>query len=210
MEHDDRWSFTLAYVALAVTLSIVISLFWLLVVVAFHGALECYRQQSLHPGRGGLARRVAWELKLDLALVLLAMAMAVYMEFILGLAGIGSAARLGAQGAQGVARAAGWSRGLRGVLLSLDDAAHLVRMTGRKNTNGTGEADQVEAGPAHEAAVADQALRPWRSPRLGDRIAIGLAAFSLLCLLIAPLLPPFHGPDVLRLLLAELHPWPTD
>lgn len=195
MNHDQRWSFTLVYVALAVTLSIVISLFWLVAVVAVHGAFECYRQRQLHPGRP-VAGLVVWELKLDIALVLLAMAMAVYMEFILGLAGIGGAARLGAQGAQGVARAAGWSRGLRGVLLSLDDAAHLVRMTGGANDSSDGDADPQP--------------RPWRSPVLGDKISIGLAAISLFSVLFAPLLPAFDWSQIAGILLAELHPWPTD
>lgn len=40
IEHDDRWGFTIAYITLAVVLSLMISLFWLVAVVAAHGAIE--------------------------------------------------------------------------------------------------------------------------------------------------------------------------
>ncbi len=38
--HDDQWTFIVPYIGLAVLLSALISLFWLVVVVAVHFALE--------------------------------------------------------------------------------------------------------------------------------------------------------------------------
>lgn len=200
-EHDDRRLFVLSYVTLAVTLSILISLFWLVVVVAIHAAMEWYRQSRLAAGGGSVPLLVAWELKLDIALILLAAVMAVYMEFILGMAGLGGAARLGAHGAQGAARAIGWTRGLRGVLMSLDDAAQLVRMRGPSKS---------DPPPSTNPGSVTTNLRPWHSPGVGDRISIGLAAASAAALLASPLLSPLGTTEVISLLASEFHPWPAD
>lgn len=76
LEHDDSWVFTGLYVGLAVVLSIWISLFWLVAVVAGHVALEWVRQRHYDPEPAGVPARIAWELKLDFGLVLFALALA--------------------------------------------------------------------------------------------------------------------------------------
>lgn len=87
VNHDDSWVFIVLYIGLAVTLSIAISLFWLVAVVAAHAALEWYVHWREHPSIVHTAARVAWEIKLDMSLVLFALALGVYKEFVMGIAG---------------------------------------------------------------------------------------------------------------------------
>jgi hypothetical protein len=197
-EHDDRWLFIVGYVGLAVVLSVWISLFWLVVVVGAHLLLEIIRQRLIAPHRVGA--RVLWELKLDLALILFSFVLAVYMEVVLGAAGLGSVVRVGARAAP---RAAGWIKVLRGALLSLDDAAQVARaVAARRNA---GSADTITE-PA--ARSPDYRFHP-RDWTLGDRIAIGLGVVCTLLLLAAPLLIDISLGDVGRLLLSELQPFPA-
>ncbi len=126
LNHDETWTFTVFYIGLALVLSMFISLFWLAAVVAIHAAMEWYRQRA--ESRSRVMSRVFWEIKLDVALILFAMVVSVYMDFFLGIAGLGQAARLGARaGARMGTRMAGWQRALRGALLSMDDAAQVVK-----------------------------------------------------------------------------------
>ncbi len=172
IDHDDSKLFLVLYVGLAVVLSLWISLFWLVAVVAVHGLLEWIRQHHLDKKLAGVVARVMWEIKLDIALILFAMALDVYLDFILGLAGLqavarggqaaarggqaatrggqaavrggqaavrgGQAAARGAQaaarggqmaarGTQAAARFAGWQRVIRGVFLTLDDVAQVIK-----------------------------------------------------------------------------------
>jgi len=114
VQHDDSWLFIVPYIGLAVVLSIAISLFWLVALVVAHFALEWVRQiyeaqnAGDQPGFGGLLLRVLWELKLDLALIVFALVLAVYMEMALGVVGLGAAGR---SGAMATARAVGRSGG---------------------------------------------------------------------------------------------------
>jgi hypothetical protein len=204
IQHDDRWLFTFLYVGLAVFLSIWISLFWLVVVVAVHGLFEWLRQQHLAPDAPGVLGRVAWELKLDLVLVLFALSLAVYMDVILGVAGLGGAARLGATGVR-VARASGWARAIRGVLLSLDDVAQVTRAAASRVGRGPAAAD--DAGADDDEVVE---LRPWAGRwSAGDHVAIWLGVLCVAALLSAPALLAEQTWSTLgRTLLGELHPWP--
>jgi hypothetical protein len=196
INHDESWLFTLTYVGLAVVLSIWISLFWLVVVVAMHFLLEWIRQSHFSTEPGEVFLRSVWELKLDIALVLFALALTAYMEVVLGVAGLGGAARLGLQGG---ARFAGWSRVLKGVLLSLDDAAQIGRAVLMRSSSQSDE----DVPPVTES--------PWRRRwSVGDHIAIWLGAACLLLLAAAPALTLHTYPSLWAALLAELHPLPPD
>lgn len=206
VDHDDSWLFIGSYVGLAVVLSIAISLFWLLVVVAIHGLFEWIRQSySPYRDRWSVVARVAWELKLDVALLLLALVLAVYMEVILGAAGLGSAARLGIQAG---ARFTGWQSILRGVLLSVDDAAHVVRAIGRSTPAGVGQAEGETAPPAPDSI--SRRWGGWSQPRwgAGDWLALALLAICTGLMLISPWLSPHDTREILSVLAEELHPWP--
>ncbi len=183
LHHDESWLFTIAYVGLAVVLSSYISLFWLIVMVAVHGVLEWVRQQHLGQGFRG----VLWEIKLDVSLVLTAMVLTAYMDVVLGAAGLGGAARLGVRTAT---RATGWSRSLRGILLSVDDAVQVARVAAKR-------------GPVEDAPAS----RGWT---VGDHIGIWLGAVCLLLIVAAPLLTHHTISTLASTLLAELHPWPGE
>jgi len=220
LRHDDSWLFTIAYIGSAVLLSIFISLFWLVAVVAVHFAFEWVRQAAREPAVLGVLRRTSWHLKLDLALVAFALVLAVYMEAVLGVVGLGGAARVTAQAgsraarlggaarvtAQAGSRVAGWARVIRGVALSLDDAAQVARAAGRavkrKDAGEEGEAveDDGKEGPD---------LHPWRRWGVGDHVAIWLGALCLVATLAAPfVLDDLTFGGVLETIAEEFHPWP--
>jgi hypothetical protein len=194
-DHDDRWLFTFLYIGLAVVLSIWISLFWLVAVVAAHGALEWWslRQRGY---AGALFGPVTWHLKLDLALILFALWLGVYMETLFGIAGIGAMARTSAQAG---ARFIAWQRALRGVLLTVDDAAQVARaVVARANGHKGGD-------PAQPLASGG-----WRGPwSRGDKAVLVFGAAWLALILLAPWLTEHSAWGTLQVMAADLHPWPA-
>lgn len=203
VRHDDSWWFVGCYVGLAVALSLIISLFWLVAVVAVHGVLEWLRQRWIVPKPPGSRwLRVVWELKLDLALILFALALAAYMELVLGVAGLGAAARLGVQtGARTGVRATGWSRALRGVLLSLDDAAQLGRAVA-----GRGASDPEAAADVGSSA---DSMPPWENRWAAvDHVAVWGGVVCLVLLFGAPLVTHHDASSLMNLLAGELKPFP--
>jgi len=222
IEHDDRWLFIILYVGLAVVLSVWISLFWLIVVVAGHFVLEWIRQSHLRPHGRGIFWEVLWELKLDIALVLFALALTLYMNVLLGVVGLRSATKLGAMSRAGT-RFEAWERTLRGLLLSADDAAQVVRaVTIRAARRGRPAAAAVavaaEAGmtPMPAAAPLDpqtERLQRWGGWvgewGLGDRITVGLAVACVLLILAAPWLTDHTYMTAVMTMAGELHPFPA-
>lgn len=201
INHDDSWLFIIGYIGLAVVLSIWISLFWLVAVVAVHFLFEIVRQHTIHDSWTTIFSESLWELKLDIALVLFALVVSLYMDVVLGVAGLQGAARAGASAAQGGARFAAWQRIIRGVLLSVDDAAQVARVA-----VGKGNVDEKEA----ETAVAPTSL--WGSWAgqwgKGDWIAMGMGVICLLLIAIAPYLTDHSFHSAFFTLVAELHPYP--
>ncbi len=130
VSHDDSIVFIVLYISMAVLLSIFISLFWLLFVVCVHFAFEYIKAVHHNYSRSGAIRSALWEVKLDITLLLFAVWLGVYMDFIFGIAGIGVAARAVAQGGS---RFLAWQRVLRGILISLDDVVQLARFSVNKN-----------------------------------------------------------------------------
>jgi len=212
-EHDDSWLFTALYVGLALILSTVISLFWLVVVVAAHGVLEWFSlsRRGVHDRRLG---RVAWHLKLDVGLVLVALALGLYFEVLFGVAGLNAAARTGAQGA---ARFVAWQRTLRGVLLAADDAALVAKAVVARRSAGSVDSPAAATvlaaaapGTAATATVAREPL-PWARPwPLSDRVAVALTAAFAALVLLAPVLTDHTAAAAWATVVAELHPWPGD
>jgi len=228
IEHDHKWLFVVSYVALAVVLSIAISLFWLVVVVAVHLTLELLRQYYLHHSGRLVLLQALWEVKLDIALVIFALALTLYMDAVLGILGIRSAAQLGggmAGGAvRGGARFVAWQRALRGFLLSVDDLIQVFRAFSRsaaKRRRGGGSPAAGNTGEAVEGRDA-QGAKPEKervevhSPRwgdwtgkwgVGDWLSVGLGIACVALMILAPLTTTtFHG--AIDTLLAELHPYP--
>jgi hypothetical protein len=195
IEHDDSWLFIGAYIGLAVVLSVWISLFWLVVVVAGHFLLECLRWRHAGVSGGRIGLLALWETKLDLALIAFGLALAAYLEFALGLVGVGNVARAGMHG---VAKAPAWTRAIRGVLLSLDDAAQAVRVVTGRNGDEAGD----------DVIIED--LSPWRPARwaLADHVAIWFGVTCLIACITAPWLLGHDTAWLIETLADELHPWP--
>lgn len=151
VHHDESWLFVAIYLGLAVGLSVFVSLFWLLVGGAFHLLLEFVRQAHYHRGAGRVLLHSFWEIKMDLGLILLALSVVLYLEVVMGVLGLQSAARAAAVGrmtntgvragtraaqagtraAQAGARAAGGTSSameqwVRGFVLTVDDIARVL------------------------------------------------------------------------------------
>ena len=193
--HDDRLGFTIAYIALAVVLSVRISLFWLVAVVALHGFIETWSLKRRGMGENRLGR-VLWHLKLDIALVLFALWLGLYMDVLFGLAGLSAAARTTAQAG---ARFIAWKRAIRGVLLTLDDAAVVAKSVVGRGEGNHGTAEQESSS----AAV------PWRRPwGVGDWMSLTLATVFLALILLAPWLTRHDLGSMLAVMGRDLYPWP--
>jgi hypothetical protein len=216
LDHDNRWSFVGAYLLLAVVLTIALSLFWLVAVVAVHFLFEWMVQRRKHTAKADVLAASLWEIKVDIALVLFALVLALYMDVVLGIAGLSSSARLvhaGAKAARTGSRLLAWERVLRGVLLSLDDLAQLIRAAlgrRRKGNNAPEPADgRADLEQRGQSAMA-QAVSDWRGPWGAEGwIAFTLGAACLVLIAATPLLTAHTAQSIVSVLAAELHPFPS-
>lgn len=223
VEHEDRSSFLFLYIAAAVVLSLVISLFWLVFVVALHLFFELVRFSTHEDRPARVLQEALWEVKLDVALILVALTLAVYIDAMFGVLGLSTAAR--AAGAS--ARFLALERAVRGILISLDDALLVVRgvlkkMAGRSGTARLAADEKAEAptGPGR----ANERPRPSHSHgnEGGDRPSwrgrwkpLDWTTFAIvaLCLALFAAVPSLTGHDhssALQAMAEELHPWPSD
>jgi hypothetical protein len=196
-DHDDSWLFIILYVGLGLVLSMTISLFWLVAVVAAHALLEWYAmgRRGVHDHRAG---RVLWHLKLDVGLVLVALWLGLYIEVLFGLAGLGAAARAGAQTA---ARVIAWQRTIRGVLMTVDEAAHVAKAV---VTRGGAKR------PAEPGEVADD-RPPWQRPwSKADKFAVIFTTTWLVLIVLTPVFTDHTVASTLAVLAEDLHPWPSE
>lgn len=207
-DHDDQWPFVVVYLGASVVLSIFISLFWLLFIIAIHFAFECYRQSHYIRGRNTVLLHALWEVKLDIGLAALAFAVALYVDMILGLLGIQSAARI-AHATRLGARAAAWERNLRTFLLTIDEitrvshAAYTLGLRRRGRANGT-------PAPAKPATAGVTIVPPWQARwGWGDRIGVALVSVGGSLIILAPVLTPHDVASSVSMILQQLRPFPS-
>jgi hypothetical protein len=200
VNHDESKLFLVLYLTLALVLSVAIGLFWLVALVVVHFAFEHVR--SRHEGLTGRAAlgRALWNVKLDVALVLFALVLALYLQVVMGVLGLHAVSRAGAlaqAGARGGIRFAAWEKVIRGILLSADDAVQGVRAFAAVRARRTGDAPS-------------RAAEPEPAPRLtrGDRFTLGLAAVCTVLILASPWMGHESWQAVVGTLAAELHPFP--
>lgn len=197
LDHDNRVTFTITYITLALVLSMTISMFWLVAVVAVHGSIEYWSLGKVN-GLDHRLGRTLWHIKIDIMLVLAALWLGLYIDLIFGVAGLSAAARTGAQVS---ARLLAWQRTLRGVLLTVDEAALVAKAAmGRGKGNGD-ESDrkrQIEPPPV-----------PWRLRwSWGDRLTmLAILLFSIL-IVTSPIMTDHSTAEALAILGQDLHPWP--
>ena len=219
--HDERALFVLAYITLAVTLTIFISLFWLVAVVAVHAAFEVIRQSHRFGAPAQYLAETLWEIKLDIALVIFALALALYMDLIMGILGLQSAARAGAAAKAG-GRFLAWERVIRAVALTVDDFVHVGRFIKPivrifKRNGGR----PAQSSPAHEAEESGPPMgdtedeRPattsWVQPYgWGDKLSLALGVACLLLIVASPLFTHHTPVTVVTTMAAEMHPFPFE
>lgn len=225
LSHDERLSFAAAYVILAVALSLFISLFWLLVIVAIHVILEWLKKRYQgYQGHGHAAMWTLWDTKYDLALAMFAFVLAAYAGVSFGVAGAQSAGRLGIL----ASRLGPLTRGFaaaRVVLFRLWFAARIIiirkadmaRATARgklAEMQAAANADQDSAAQC-EGQDAAQHVRlvpqgpPWKTQwTRGDWVAVGFLGLNIILLVINPLITDQTLIGMLEGFREKLHPWP--
>jgi hypothetical protein len=214
IDHDEKWLFTISYIGLVVVLSIWLSLFWLVVVLAVHFAFEMVRQLYFHGRRWLVILEVVWELKLDIALVLFALALSLFMDFVMGVVGLRSVARLGAVtrvGLRSGSRFLSWERSLRAFLLSVDDLVDLSRVfirQGSKSSNSeTGV--QLNGNREYENTNSASCWGSWACEwSKADWFSMLLGLLSLLLICMSPWLSEHTWYSVFSTLSSELKPFP--
>lgn len=203
-------------------LSIAISLFWLVFAVMIHLGLELIRQQSKKQGAQTIILESLWETKVDFALVAFALCLAVYLDFIFGVAGLGAAARVGVQTGSRAGRVGGrlarltsrfaaWQRIIRNILISLDDvlnAARFIQKARRARKNR-----KPNKSPAEELTISTTDPHPTRSSWVqkwsaGDYIGGLLFVLFVLLVVLAPWIIDMPYSEVLSVIKTEFHPFP--
>ncbi len=215
INHDDSRAFIVAYIGLAVILSAFVSLFWLVVVVAIHFFFEYIRQRHVGGTTDVPVLQALWELRLDLALIVFAMVITLYMEFVIGVAGLRLAPRLGraiTAGSRGTARFAAWSRILRAALLSLDDLGQVIRVAiMRRAKKSAPPAPEMAIEPIAEnsAPVQDEQAMSCRNGwSVGDWLIAIFFALSFALLLLTPVLTDHTLASAVATIRSEMHPLP--
>lgn len=192
LDHDNRSTFTILYITLALVLSMAISMFWLAAVIAAHGLIEYWSlgKRGVREHRAGLT---VWHIKLDIMLLLAALWLGLYIDLLFGVAGLSATARTGAQVS---ARVLAWQRAIRGVLLSVDEAALAAKAVMGRNAGQGGKLDRT----IHP---------PWRSRwGWGDRLTIAASVTLALMIVLSPIITDHSMVEALVILGEDLHPWP--
>lgn len=226
INHDDKTAFTVLYIGLSLALSIVFGLFWLVLIVFCHWILEMISQSFKSTNFLLAFGNSLWEIKLDLALVFMALWLAVYLDFIFGIAGLGVAARSAAQItnqtirtssrmasttgniAKTTVRFAGWQRIIRSTLLSVDDVLQSVRgifkaksKTGKITKTQDQEFDQI-AGNQKKIKESLWAGK-WT---LGDKASVLILIIFICLIMTAPWIIDKSFNEVTNIILEELTP----
>lgn len=237
--HDESWLFVAMYIGFAVVLSVWLSLFWLVLMVGIHFLFEMIRHSQSRKSWLSLLSIASWEIRLDVALVLLAFAVALYMDAIMGIVGLQSAGRAAvatSTASRVGTRAVAWQRMVRAVVLGFDDVANAIRaifMRKRGAEEGLPAAVDAVAAPAAATAAADPspdsdtggpavaASNPTASPigrlpgwgdrwSFWDRLTLGLMGACVIAMVMAPPLTGSTYEEGLETLRQELQPFPGD
>jgi hypothetical protein len=187
-DHDDSKAFAAIYISASLILSLGVSLFWLAACVAVHFVFEAIAAAKKQ--QRNVVGAAFWGTKFDISLVLFSLWLAVYLDTIFGMVGLGVAAKTATQTA---VRFGAWQKIVRIFLLSADDIVMVIKgfFGGRKS-----------------AGKPVQVSQPSSTVSLGDILAIGLGAVSVILVLSAPILIETPWGTVKSILLNEMHPWP--
>lgn len=202
-EHDDRLSFVLLYISGAILLSIVLNLFWVMMLMFGHFLLEIFRGYLLKVKSPVL--HALWEVKLDIGLVLFALVVALYSEHVLALLGLGQAARASqaARGLQAAARFGIVERALRILVLTMDDLARLAQAVIKFGMKSR----EPATAPPHTQVHAIESSSPKGSLGRGDVLSLSFAGLCFVLIVFTPSLTGTPAADVAPKILHELSPY---
>lgn len=207
--HDERWSFILLYVGGAIILSVYTNLFWVSLLMLGHFGLEIWRHIIIRVDKPLL--QALWHVKLDIALVMFALVIALYAEMVMAALGIGQAARAGqaVRGAQMLTRFAIIERGLRIFFLTVDDMARIALIVWKviKGKNGKANRDMEDA----RAKLREEEERIHPEPESGklskgDIFSLGFGGVCLALILLAPIITGAGVLGTVEVILTELRP----
>lgn len=203
IEHDDRMSFTLIYVGTAVCLSIFMNLFWVAMLMLGHLSLEICRHRVLAHRYPVL--QAVWDVKLDIALVLFALVIALYSEMVFGLLGLGQAARASraVTGVKLLTRITILERAVKVFFLTVDDMSRITHLLiksirNRKAVRLDTELHLME----HEEHIPDGKIA------FGDIFALGFGALCIGLIIASAFILPDGIADTAAIILNELNPFP--
>lgn len=208
--HDERWSFILIYVGAAILLSIYANLFWIVMLMLGHYALEIWRHIVIGMKKPFL--QALWHVKLDIALVLFAIVVSLYAEVVMAALGIGQAARAGQamRGAQVLTRFAIVERGLRIFFLTIDDITRIgiiiwKRMKGQNTKKTAVQMEQARELLKEEEAQIHASSDVERLSK-GDIFSLSFGTLCLSLILLSPWITGIGVSDTLTAIVNELTP----
>jgi hypothetical protein len=193
--HDERNSFVFTYIVLSVVLSLVAGLFWLGVLVGVHFALELYRNRSL-PGPSRLAH-ATFGIKLDVTLVLMALALSLYADLLFAALGLRAVPRAGSAVGRLSGRLPSLRRIVRAALLVTDEVVRIAAYFAA--SRGIAASSRAQVWHPHS---------PWAERwSLGTHLVMALGTVALLLLIAAPWLTGNGVQGTLSILAHELSPF---
>jgi hypothetical protein len=196
-EHDERNSFVFTYITLSVILSLLAGLFWLVVLVGVHFGLELYRNRDLST-RSRMAH-ATFGIKLDVTLVLLALALSLYMDLLFAAIGLRALPRAGAAVGRLSGRLPSVRRLVRAALLLTDEVVRVAAYIA------------AARGIAAAGAKPDRVWRPhspWTEQwSVGTRLVMTLGVVALILLMGAPWWSGNGVDGTLSILAHELSPF---
>ena len=196
-EHDDRWSFILLYVGGSVLLSVFLNLFWVILLMGANLILKIVRNLLIHLPMPFF--HALWQIKLDLALILLSLLFTIYADQIFAALGLAQVARVGqvTRGAQLATRAGAIQRGIRILMMTMDDMTRIARILIKSLFSGGGKALAATGHELEEAFMEDAGdIAPWRNPAKGDVFSLGFAGFCILMIALSPVLTHKTATDI--------------
>lgn len=208
-DHDERWSFIFVYVGAAIILSIYANLFWVVLLMLGHYGLEVWRHYVIEVKKPLLT--ALWHVKLDIALVLFALVIALYAELVMAALGLGQAARAGqaVRGAQMLTRFAIIERGLRIFFLTIDDIARIGMIVWKvmKGKNGKTKQDMDDA--RLKLKEEEDRIHPQdKDGKLskGDIFSLSFGSLCLTLILAAPWATGLGAYETALKIISELSP----
>lgn len=225
IEHDNKILFVLLYAGLSLVLTLSFGLFWLLVIVLLHFVLEIIRHSYGNSNWRNIILNSVWETKMDFGLVLLALLISVYLDALLGMAGLGAAARTGGQCASRGVRFLSYQRTIRAILLSLDEVAIGIKAICCRqkplSSKNKAQPEKIKRQNMYELPGENEQTglinkdfgaglkTPWRGKwGFGDYFGVSLFTLSFLLIIVAPFIGDSYANwhDLFVNILKEFHP----